>query len=73
MATSVVRKSWKARMDPGSNPREDRINTFRLIVTNSWKAVLYKKYIYIYIYVYIRTTSLLSVRPMAIIAMAVEC
>ena len=29
MATSIVRKSWKARMDPGSNPRADWIHFFQ--------------------------------------------
>ena len=32
---ALLRKSWKVRMDPGSNPREDRIISFRLIVTNT--------------------------------------
>ena len=34
MATSVVHKSWKAWMDPGSDPREAEFFASRLIVIN---------------------------------------
>ena len=51
MATRVKRKSWKAMMDSGRDPREGIFSIFRVDCSLVAGLCFYNRYIYIYIYI----------------------
>ena len=55
VATLVVRKSWKARMALGRDPREGIISLFGVDCYQGCWLCVSKHHIYIYIYIYIYT------------------
>ena len=55
MATRVKRKSWKAIMDLGRDPREGIFSIFRVDCSLVVGLCFYNHYIYVYIYVYTHT------------------
>ena len=51
MATRVKRKSWKAMMDLGRDPRKGIFSIFRVDCSLVVGLCFYNHYIYIYIYI----------------------